>query len=105
MTVREWFRLVRLTHNSETREETALLWALRNQDWRLAEFWALLLLSMLDSGRQGVHVWTVEEYVWECASCKATIPRDIDETDPPEPDPECHCRACLPCQGDDPCSI
>jgi hypothetical protein len=96
VTVRDWFRLVRASTGMGGPKEQELLLAVRQLDWRLVEFWLLERVSAA-LALPAAHAWREEEYVFECARCGATMPREIDEHDPPTPDPTCHCRSCRPC--------
>ena len=104
MTVREWFRTVRVTYRPTNEEERNLLLSARTGDWASAEFWALLFLSkQFERQRDGRgHLWRLDTYTWRCENCPASIPSNaLDETEPPDTyDPECLCRACQPCKGD-----
>jgi hypothetical protein len=98
VTVREWFRWARAAHVPSSHTEEDLVHAVRLLDWRLVEFYLLRYLSAVQVDPEAHH-WVLEEYTFECARCEASVPREIDETDPPQPDLTCHCRACRPCEG------
>lgn len=104
VTVREWFRLARSRHTPSCNEESEIIAAIRTGDWNGAEFWYLLWFSQLlnDQRDERGHLWYLDEYVWRCTDCSATIPSDvIGETEPPLSyyyDEECQCAACRPCQ-------
>lgn len=110
MTVREWFRTLRREGDAHGLGDDAyrgLLVGLRAGDWRMAEFWWLLLRSSLEAWVIGQHVWepSADGYWWTCALCGAQVGRDIDDE---APDPllfevDCACRACRPCEGSERC--
>jgi hypothetical protein len=100
-TVRELFRATRHAYRPRTGEEGEMVLALRQGDWKSAEFWMCMAVAAY-LPKDGEHGWYFDgdRYDWVCRHCRASVPVDgVDAGSPPQKDEGCACKACAPCAG------